>query len=350
MTMYVWRRISEGIDEVGRVALVTIVSTRGSAPREAGARMIVRPDGSFSGTIGGGALEYQIIATARASLASELPRWSLRDYTLGPGLGQCCGGQVTVLIEFFGESDLKHVKHYEMVELFFGFRSEALLKDSAHLPRCIKKSVVPPNSLAILRQGDTIIENFYNPGTNLLLFGAGHVGRALVIALAALPFRIRWIDPRADAFPALLPANVETVVTDTPVAEIHAAFPDSFVVVMTHSHALDLAIISAALKRGSFGYVGLIGSATKRARFVNQMRAAAISDAQIASLICPIGVPGIHGKDPAVIAASVTAHLLQTREHHATIASESLVTRGGKRLMLVGRDNAFWHVNGDNNE
>ena len=338
MSLPVWSRIKEGVAAAGRAALVTIVSTRGSAPREAGTRMIVRPDGSFSGTIGGGALEYHVIATARKALKSAIPRWSMREHSLGPGLGQCCGGQVTILIEVFGGSDLDRIEYFEVAESLFGFRSEALLKDSARLPRIIKESGVPPNSFAILRQGDTIIENFYNPRTDLLLFGAGHVGRALVMALAALPFHIRWIDQRADAFPALLPANVQSVVTDTPEDEIETAFPDSFVLVMTHSHALDLAITSAALKRGGFGYVGLIGSATKRARFIKRMQEAAISDDQIAKLICPIGVPGIHGKDPAIIAASVTAHLLQTLEQHARTARVPLVPQVGKRLTLLGRE------------
>ena len=338
MSLPVWSRIKESVAAAGRVALVTIVSTRGSAPREAGTRMVVRPDGSFSGTIGGGALEYRIIADARSALASAIPRWSMREHTLGPGLGQCCGGQVTVLIEIFGGSDLNRIEYFEAVESLFGLRTEAQLRDSAHLPRIIKESGVPPNSLAILRQGDTIIENFYNTRTDLLLFGAGHVGRALVMALAALPFRIRWIDSRADAFPALLPANVQSVVTDTPDDEIETAFPDSFVLVMTHSHALDLAITSAALAHGGFGYVGLIGSATKRARFIKRMQEAAISDDQIAKLICPIGVPGIHGKDPAIIAVSVTAQLLQTLEQNDTTAPEPPVPQGGRRLTLVGRE------------
>lgn len=338
MSLPVWSRISESVAAAGRAALVTIVSTRGSVPREAGTRMVVRPDGSFSGTIGGGALEYHIIADARQALASEAPCWSLREHPLGPELGQCCGGQVSVLIEVFAAQDHDQLSAFVALEAAGGFRTEAVMREGAHLPRESTGSDVELSALSIFREGNRIREQFHDPRKAVLLFGAGHVGRALVMALAALPFRIRWIDPRADAFPALLPANVTPILTAAPDIEIEAAPRGSFVLVMTHSHALDLAIISAALKRGGFDYVGLIGSATKRARFIKRMRAAEISDAQIAHLICPIGVPGIHGKEPAMIAASVTAQLLQTLEQHVTTAAAPLAAHGRKRLTLVGRE------------
>lgn len=336
MSLPVWRRIRQSIADEGRAALVTIVSTRGSVPREAGARMVVRPDGSFTGTIGGGALEYRIIKDARSALASKLPRWSLRQHLLGPDIGQCCGGQVTVLIEVFGESDEREIVDFEMVELLFGLRTEAHLRDSAHLPRTLVASGIAYPALSVLRQGDKIIENFYMLRRSLLLFGAGHVGRALVMALAALPFDVRWVDTRADAFPDLLPANVKSIVTDTPETVLASVFPGSYVIVMTHSHPLDLSIISAALKSNNFGFVGLIGSETKRARFIKRMREAEISEDQIAKLTCPIGVPGIHGKDPAIIAVSVAAQLLQTLEINDKVAPEPPVVPGGRLLKLVG--------------
>ncbi len=142
------------------------------------------------------------------------------------------------------------------------------------------------------------------------LFGAGHVGRALALALAPLPFAVRWIDSRREAFPAYAPANVALIHAPEPPAELANAPDGALIVVMTHSHALDLEIVAEALRSERFAYVGLIGSATKRARFLSQMRAAGVSEAALAKLVCPIGLPGLEGKDPAVIAASTAAQLL----------------------------------------
>ena len=146
------------------------------------------------------------------------------------------------------------------------------------------------------------------------LFGAGHVGRALALALAPLPFAITWCDSREGAFPAHIPANVTPLRHDAPdalVAEIPAG---SFVLVMTHSHPIDLAVTAAALAREDLPYVGLIGSKTKRARFEKRYRELGITDARIAQLACPIGIAGITDKDPAIIAASTAAQLLALRE------------------------------------
>jgi xanthine dehydrogenase accessory factor len=146
------------------------------------------------------------------------------------------------------------------------------------------------------------------------LFGAGHVGRALALALAPLPFAVRWIDPRRDAFPTHAPANVTLIHAPEPAAELMSAPNNALVVVLTHSHALDLEIVAEALRVERFGYVGLIGSATKRARFLSQMRAASLTEVQLARLVCPIGVPGLESKDPAVIAVSTAAQLLIVSE------------------------------------
>ncbi|MFM8701226.1 MAG: xanthine dehydrogenase accessory protein XdhC, partial [Hyphomicrobiales bacterium] len=322
----------------GRVALVTIVSTRGSAPREPGARMIVRPDGSFTGTIGGGKLEYQIISETRMKLAAELPVWSLRHYALGPEFGQCCGGQVTVLIEVFETPDLGWIFQFEATEFAYGFRCEAYLKGQAYLPRRIRQSGIFYSALPVLRKEDMIIENFYCIPRFLILFGAGHVGRALVMALAALPFRVIWVDQRADAFPSLLPANVFSKVTDDYHGELARAPERSYVLVMTHSHSLDLGIITSALTMDKFDFVGLIGSETKRARFINRMKAANVSQDQIAKLVCPIGVPGIRGKQPAVIAASVAAQLLQVHEKQTEGTLGPIWARSSRPPAVVKRD------------
>jgi xanthine dehydrogenase accessory factor len=145
------------------------------------------------------------------------------------------------------------------------------------------------------------------------------VGRALVLALAPLPFAVRWIDARADAFPAHVPANATPVRTADLEGEVARASADALVLVMTHDHALDLAITAAALQR-DFPFVGLIGSATKRARFERRFREIGIPDERIRSLVCPIGLPGIASKEPAAIAASVAAQLLAERERIAGLS------------------------------
>jgi xanthine dehydrogenase accessory factor len=157
------------------------------------------------------------------------------------------------------------------------------------------------------------------------LFGAGHVGRALALALAPLPFAVRWIDARRDAFPAHAPANVTLIHAPEPAAELASAPDCALVIVMTHSHALDLEIVAEALRVERFVYVGLIGSVTKRARFLTQMRAAGLTEVQLARLVCPIGIPGLESKDAPVIAASTAAQLLIVSEQ---LAAEERVTPG----------------------
>ncbi len=230
--------------------LVTVLSALGSTPREAGAKMVVSADG-LAGTIGGGNLEFQCEAAARALLDSDAEGPSTRDFPLGPALGQCCGGHVTVLFE-------------------------------------------------VLRP----------PRLNIGLFGAGHVGKALVRVLADLPCRVTWVDPRPEALPANLPPNVVPVRIAQPAEAVGALPPGSFALVMTHDHQLDFEIVTEALRRPDL-VVGLIGSATKRARFVGRLVRAGIARDRIDGLICPIGLPGIEGKEPAVVAISVVAQILQ---------------------------------------
>ena len=156
----------------------------------------------------------------------------------------------------------------------------------------------------------------------MLLFGAGHVGRAVVLALAPLPFAVRWIDSRPDQFPQYVPQNVVTVCTDAADRELAEAPGDAMVIVMTHSHPLDFEITVAALRRKTFDFVGLIGSETKRARFVNFARQMGLDESGLDRLVCPIGVPQIKGKEPAVIAAALAAQLLIVRER-ASVQMES---------------------------
>lgn len=172
----------------------------------------------------------------------------------------------------------------------------------------------------------TIRERFGDERRPLLLFGAGHVGRALVMALAPLPFAVTWVDARPEAFPRHVPGTVTLSGEADPEAVLTAAPDGAFVLGMTHSHPLDLAVVAAALKAGRFPYVGVIGSPTKRARFESQLRAAGHDEAAIAALVCPIGaIGGVTSKEPAAIAAMTAAELLVADEavRHAALSTAS---------------------------
>ena len=254
----------------GRAAVVVqVLAHRGSVPREAGTRMLVALD-AVAGTIGGGHLELQAIADARALLArlaaggaGEAVAPFSRHVALGPSLGQCCGGALDLGFTLLAADD----------------------------PQAW---AAPP------------------PRFTLQLYGAGHVGRAVVRLLAGIPCRVSWIDEREAEFPREpLPSHIERLAVEPVEAEVAAAPPGAFFLVLTHSHELDLAITREILARGDFGWFGLIGSQTKRARFEHRLRERGIADEHIARLVCPIGVPGITGKEPEVIAVAVVAQMLQ---------------------------------------
>lgn len=308
--MLVWQRLLEAIDRHGKAAMATVVETRGSAPREAGARIVVLPDASFFGTIGGGTLEWRAIADLQAALARPLPHfYENRRIALGPELGQCCGGRVDLALEVFDHSRRQEVVELAEAERAGPFRTRGEQGTDGKLHRVIDGSSPIGIGSARIDHG-VVSEGFGDDSRVLYLFGAGHVGRALVLALAPLPFRVVWIDPRPDAFPQHVPANVRCLQPDDTPATLDGAPSGSFVLVMSHSHALDLAIVARALKGQDFAYVGLIGSETKRARFSSQLAGAGLARTEIERLVSPIGVAGIRSKLPAAIAASVTADLL----------------------------------------
>lgn len=311
--MDIWKRLRHAIEQHGSAALVNVVGVAGSAPREVGARMVLTLDGSFSGTIGGGRLEYEALAVARAALAAGRRNAEFRDWPLGPNLGQCCGGAVTLLTETFDSSDLNAVRSLEAAERNGPFGTAGHLGGDGRMVREI--SLEYPTAMTNVKnagqaQTSVLKEEFGKKRIPVLLFGAGHIGRALVLALAPLPFAVRWIDIRADQFPQFVPTNTTLVHANDPENEIDRAAHAAFVVVMTHSHPLDYAVTAKALQRPDFGFVGLIGSQTKRARFASQARQIGLSDADLKRLVCPIGLPEIRGKEPAVIAAAVAAQLL----------------------------------------
>jgi xanthine dehydrogenase accessory factor len=305
--MRVWATIAKALAQHGRCAMVTVAAVEGSAPREAGARLIVVPGGGFYGTIGGGALEWHALAEAQAALEGGAgPR--LSRHALGPELGQCCGGRVNLLTEVFDGAAMVRAKEFAAQEAAGILVTRARIGEGAVVREAVV-GVIAPAAVGLSRDG-VLIERFGGRWREIILFGAGHVGRALVLALAPLPFEVLWIDPRATAFPAAMPANARALHSAAPAAELAHAGDGAFVLVMTHSHALDLEIVRAALAAGQFPYVGLIGSATKRARFTRLLRQGGILEARIAELKCPIGIAGITSKAPAAIAAATVAELL----------------------------------------
>lgn len=246
--------------------LVTVHATAGSVPREAGAWMAVFRD-RVAGTIGGGHLELQAIEEARRRLSRTGGEPVLR-YPLGPALGQCCGGVVHLRYERLGAADLP-----------------------------------------------TLAERLGARLAPLALFGGGHVGKALVRVLATLPFAVTWIDSRDEIFPDDVPGNVRCEHSDPVQAAVADLPAGSRVLVMSFSHAEDLDIVAACLKRlrerGDLPYVGLIGSRTKWATFRHRLEERGFAAEELARITCPIGIPGITGKEPEVIAVAVAAQLLQ---------------------------------------
>jgi xanthine dehydrogenase accessory factor len=307
--MRVWSRLRDSLERHGRAAMVTVVSAKGSTPREAGARLIVHPDGRFTGTIGGGTLEWRAIALAQAALAERAaPDFQLRRFALGPELGQCCGGRVDLALEVFESGKTGELSALVEAETAGNFTTLARSEGGRMVRRVTLHRDVPAGS-AEWNHG-TLTEGFGETVRPLLLFGAGHVGRALTLALAPLPFAVTWVDSRPDVFPAHVPANVTLRQIENPVDAIATAPASAFALVLTHSHSLDLEIVHRALVDGRFAYVGLIGSTTKRARFEKRLAEMGVDRVRIEELACPIGVGGIRSKLPAVIAAATAAELL----------------------------------------
>lgn len=309
-------------ENAANCVLVQVIATRGSAPRGAGARMVITADAMW-GSIGGGQLEYRALDHARAVLARTAIA-GVETYSLGPELDQCCGGQVELAFECWTGD------------------ATALLdriRAGERLVRIVRADMV--NGLAVeIRpehefDGDrdnhdaVFIDRLSDDRQPLWLYGAGHVGQAVIGALAPLPFRVTWVDQRGDQFPAELPGNAEKMVTDDPVSVVATARPAAFHLVMTHSHPLDQAICEAVLRRGDFGYLGLIGSDTKRKSFARRFFVKGFDRASLDRLHCPIGLSGIESKEPASIAASVAADLLMRRE--AARASGQLGESGDGR-------------------
>ena len=239
--------------------MVTVLEHHGSTPRDSGTKMLVTQDQQYA-TIGGGHLEHLATKMAREMLQEGKDSLVVERFDLGARLGQCCGGSATLMFEPIGQS-LHH----------------------------------------------------------LVVFGAGHVAKALLHVVATLPFRVTWIDEREAQFPAQLPANVTALVSDDPVGDVRDMPAGSYYLVMTHNHQLDFDLARAILKRGDATYFGMIGSQTKKKRFQHRLRARDFSDAQIKQMTCPIGIRAVTGKHPAEIAISVAGELIATYQGNTAV-------------------------------
>jgi xanthine dehydrogenase accessory factor len=331
-----------------RCVLVTVTRVRGSAPREPGTKMLVWESG-MAGSVGGGHLEFLTIALARRLLAAgDGAAPTIESFSLGPDLNQCCGGQVNLLFEALDASArlwlqawaktvggreacavVAHLRGNTTTRMFV--RAEELdgLEVPEFLQRPVRATLAGSSAVHVIKVADDevhVVESAAERLDHVLLFGAGHVGKAIVRALASLPFRVTWIDSRGDTFPPDMPPRMDKIVSASPAGEVAGAPPGTLYLVMTHSHPLDLEICAQVLRRGDFAFLGLIGSETKRARFVSRLRAIGNPPHLLSRLTCPIGIPGIGSKEPAAIAAAVAAQLLIVAERRQTEHKPTLAT------------------------
>jgi xanthine dehydrogenase accessory factor len=325
-----------------RAVLVTVAACQGSTPREPGARMIVVSD-TFFGTIGGGQLEWRAIAHARDLLDADRHKPELVRYPLGARLGQCCGGVVHLSFEPLACDALPWVRQALQLAIsglpwgrvvglasdlepcrVFGPKPEDALDDGALISQARELlSGHGERSRLLSGQGVAcmLIDVSTPPSLQVMLFGAGHVGTALAEILRRQPLRLRWIDSReeADALPQRERKGL--IESDDPVAEVECASPGTAFLVMTQSHALDFDLVRAILQREDFRYCGLIGSTSKRAGFIARLRERGFDNTLLDRLRCPIGIEGISGKEPEVIAVAVAAEILALRTPASVAAS-----------------------------
>jgi xanthine dehydrogenase accessory factor len=296
--------LSAAVAAHGRVARVVIAAHDGSSPRETGAAMLVWAGGQ-SGTIGGGALEWEALGRARGMLAAGGMR--LDRMALGPNLGQCCGGAVTLLTEVYGKAEVAGLSDEVIARPLDG--REMPLAVARMLDRARAQGIRPAPALV---QG-WMVEPVARPARALWVWGAGHVGRAIVSVLAPLPdLAVSWVDVAESRFPQEVPEGVTVLAVPGPERAVVAAPPQAHHLILTYSHALDLEVCHRLLGHG-FASAGLIGSATKWARFRSRLASLGHAPGQIARIQCPIGNPAL-GKHPQAIAIGVAEAFLAARD------------------------------------
>ncbi len=246
-----WHDAVSTLVELGKpYVIITVIGKRGSVPRDGGTKMVVCDDQNYC-TIGGGHLEYRAIDLAKEMLSDGQENQRIEQFALGPTLGQCCGGNVTLLFELFEGLNL-----------------------------------------------------------NIMLFGAGHVGKALVSVLHQLPCKLRWIDSRADEFPEVIPSTVKKMISEEPIEAVLEAPANTYFIVMTHKHSLDFDIIEKILTRDDAKYVGLIGSTTKWEKFKLRFAHKDYKPSFYNKVRCPVGLNTVTGKRPIEVAISIAAEII----------------------------------------
>lgn len=293
--------LCDAYDLHGPIIRVVIANVSGSAPREIGASMLVWPGGQ-SGTIGGGTLEHEAAARARKQTESS----QVLQVPLGPAIGQCCGGVVTLVSEIYDDVTLNAIDQDMVLRRVQG--------DAEH-PLAINRALaeVRNSGTSVTTQfiSGWLLESVRKPARELWIYGAGHVGRAIISTLAPLPdFSITWVDTADARYPDVIPSNVTKLVAQNPTDVIRFAPSNAEHLILTYSHALDLELCHRLLLHG-FASVGLIGSKTKWARFRARLRDLGHENANINSICCPIGQPSL-GKHPQAIAVGVVATLLSS--------------------------------------
>ncbi|HEY4318539.1 MAG TPA: xanthine dehydrogenase accessory protein XdhC [Herbaspirillum sp.] len=332
-----WLKALRRYCDAGRASvLVSVVDAQGSTPRAAGARMVVTPAGQDD-TIGGGHLEWRAIEIARAMLApadaatttqTSMAAPILQRFPLGPSLGQCCGGAVRLLFEAI-DADAGAAAMiaaltsaweqgrdvWRVLPLESGGNARVLdALDALNLSHARCRTHVAQNAAGL----SCLYDYCQAARPQVILFGAGHVGRAVAALLGGLRCRLLWVDQREDFFPAELPPNVDIEIAEHPEDIVGQAAAGSYYLVMTHSHAVDQLLSERILRRGDAAWFGLIGSETKRRLFLKRLEFRGMSERQLAGLTCPIGIDGISSKEPASIAIAVATQLLLLWEQAAT--------------------------------
>jgi xanthine dehydrogenase accessory factor len=332
-----------------RAVLVVVTQVSGSAPRESGAAMIVTRD-ALAGTIGGGQLEHEATRIAREALAQDDASTFVVRFPLAARVGQCCGGVATLafavierparawldvartcvragaafaLVGRIGSGAAAQPRLVVTTDDARGSLGSSALDSAAVTLARARLAAGTAGALLLPLPGErdaSLVVHLVRPDPfPVRIFGNGHVARALVQVLGVLPAQVRWIDAREDDFPAHVPPNVEIVASDVPEAELREAPPGTYALVMTHSHALDFALVETALARADWRYLGMIGSRAKRAQLLRRLAARGVPADRIALVTCPIGhtAPGIDGKTPGAIALAVALQLCAVRAARA---------------------------------
>jgi len=328
--MTVWHEALRFVRAGEPCVLVTIMQTAGSAPRDAGTQMLICGDKQW-GSIGGGSLEYVVAEQARRLLESQ-EFFRVQSYPLGPLLAQCCGGRVRVLLERLDGSQISLLRDICVAHPIRLTLQTTCMQGSLHRELigagqthavCLEDACGQSLDIhAPLDDGFVLRQPLPFPDPHLFIFGAGHVGKAVAGIAATLPLTTGWYDSRADVtggnFKGLTPEHNDGL------GAAESAPPNGLYLIVTHSHALDYALVRVILKRNDFLYCGLIGSKTKRARFETRLQADGIAPEIIARLTCPVGLIGLKSKRPEIIAVAVAAEILLKIENAMQVPEISL--------------------------